>query len=72
MLARYGTAKRYLTIKLILSPKKPGTNGQYWVLQLQDNTGKGVKVAGTQKSASSVFAEVKVPVHIEHIIIQPC
>jgi hypothetical protein len=46
---------------------KPGTNGQYWVLQLQDNTGKGVKVAGTQKSASSVFAEVKVPVHIEHI-----
>ena len=46
---------------------KPGSNGQYWVLQLQDNTGKGVKVAGTQKSASSVFAEVKVPVHIEHI-----
>lgn len=46
---------------------KPGTNGQYWVLQVQDNTGKGVKVPGMQKSASSVFAEVKVPVAIEYI-----
>ena len=46
---------------------KPGTNGQYWVLQVQDNTGKGVKVPGMQKSASSVFAEIKVPVSIEFI-----
>lgn len=46
---------------------KPGTNGQYWVLQVQDNTGKGIKVPGMQKSASSVFAEVKVPVAIEYI-----
>ena len=43
---------------------KPGTNGQYRLLQLQDNTGKGVKVKGKGKSASSVFAEVKVPENI--------
>ena len=43
---------------------KPGTNGQYRLLQLQDNTGKGVKVKGKGKSASSVFAEVKVPENV--------
>ena len=43
---------------------KPGTNGQYRLLQLQDNTGKGVKIKGKGKSASSVFAEVKVPENI--------
>ena len=46
---------------------KPGTKNQYWLLHVQDNTGKDAKVPGTKKSASSVFAEVKVPVNIRLI-----
>ncbi|PJD91369.1 MAG: hypothetical protein CK424_07030 [Legionella sp.] len=44
---------------------KPGTGGQYWLLQVQDNTGKKNKING--KSASSIFAEVKIPTSV-HVI----
>jgi hypothetical protein len=50
---------------------KPGEDNQYWLLQLQDNTGKGSKVPGTKKSASSIFAEVKIPKNIRSINGQP-
>ncbi len=50
---------------------KPGEDNRYWLLQLQDNTGKGKKVLGTKKSASSIFAEVKVPKNITSINGQP-
>lgn len=50
---------------------KPGSQGKYWLLQLQDNTDKGVKVPGTNKSASSIFAQVKIPQTIEFINGQP-
>lgn len=44
-----------------LDCKPGGANGMFRILQIQDNTGKRVTVSGTKKSASSIFAQVKIP-----------
>eukprot|EP01035_Chromulina_nebulosa_P022275 gene22275-28851_t len=48
---------------------RSGTLHQYRILQVQDNTGKKIKING--KSASSVFAEVKIPINLHKINGEP-
>ena len=44
-----------------LDCKPGGANGMFRILQIQDNTGRRVTVPGSKKSASSIFAQVKIP-----------
>lgn len=54
-----------------LDCKPGGQNGLFRILQIQDNTGKTATVPGTGKSASSIFAQIKVLKNIHYINGEP-
>ncbi|MEI6095507.1 MAG: hypothetical protein WCR08_08640 [Gammaproteobacteria bacterium] len=54
-----------------LDCKKGGDKALFRILQIQDNTGSGVTVPGTSKSASSIFAQVKISKDIRYINGEP-
>ncbi|MGV3740217.1 MAG: hypothetical protein ACO1N3_02865 [Gammaproteobacteria bacterium] len=54
-----------------LDCKPGGMNGMFRILQIQDNTGRGVTVPGSKKSASSIFAQLKIQKTITRINGEP-